>query len=181
MNIFYTSPWASTCASDLPDKLLVKMVLETAQLLCTAHRCLDAEVPGISFKDFYKSTHQRHPSALWVMSGDQQYHWTHRLLTFLCQEYELRYGRVHKVESSKLLALLVDPPILIPFSTPWTEPPACMPSEYQKATTTDSYQHYLALGKAYITGPESWARAPLGVPGWFEEIRDAEQAKALDL
>ena len=41
MNIFYLYDNPVMSAEAQPDKMLVKMPLETAQMLCTAHRELD--------------------------------------------------------------------------------------------------------------------------------------------
>ena len=43
MNIFYFNKCPIKAAEDQPDKMLVKMPLETAQMLCTAHRELDGD------------------------------------------------------------------------------------------------------------------------------------------
>jgi hypothetical protein len=60
MNIFFTDTNAKVAAISQPDKMLVKMVLETAQMLCTAHRVLD----GNEYADsvgLYKEAYKNHP------------------------------------------------------------------------------------------------------------------------
>ena len=61
MNIFYLSNDPVQAAAYQYNKHVVKMILETAQLLCTAHHELQSavDVP-------YKPTHRTHPSAIWV-------------------------------------------------------------------------------------------------------------------
>ena len=43
MNIFYLSTNTDECARYHCDKHVVKMILETAQMLSTAHRVLDGD------------------------------------------------------------------------------------------------------------------------------------------
>ena len=62
MNIFYLDKDPRKAAEFQYNKHVVKMILETAQILCTAHHCImgeDADVP-------YKSTHKNHPSTVWA-------------------------------------------------------------------------------------------------------------------
>lgn len=61
MNIFYLSRDPVLCAEMHCDKHVVKMILETAQLLSTAHWELGSTAP-------YKPTHKNHPLALQVVT-----------------------------------------------------------------------------------------------------------------
>ena len=62
MNIFYLSEGPVDAASSQGDKHVVKMILESAQMLCTAHHACpsDAQRP----EKFYKQAHLNHPSSL---------------------------------------------------------------------------------------------------------------------
>lgn len=73
------------------DKHVVKMPLESAQMLCTVHRILDG-----GNEDLYKIAHPKHPSTLWTMESDSNYLWHYRHWMELCKEYTYRYGKVHK-------------------------------------------------------------------------------------
>jgi hypothetical protein len=82
MNIFYVHPDPVICAQQHVDKHVVKMILEYAQLLSTAHRVLDGSISvGVSDKGrkktsykladdrdavLYSATHLNHPSAKWA-------------------------------------------------------------------------------------------------------------------
>ena len=81
MNIFYLSRSPVEAAKMQCDKHVVKMILETAQLLSTAHHELD----GASVA--YKPTHKNHPSAVWVRSSSDHYRWTVAHLEALGSEY----------------------------------------------------------------------------------------------
>ena len=143
MNIFYLHIDQNECAKLHTDKHVVKMILEYAQLLSTAHRILD----GVECKELtaagrritrwrvesaldgmlYKSTHANHPSAVWTRKSKQNYVWLAKMLDALCKEYTYRYGKIHKVERDGLSNLLINN---IPKNIPdveFTEPTPAMP------------------------------------------------------
>lgn len=84
MNIFVTDSSTLACARMLDDKRVVKMVLETAQMLSNA-----AGGP-------YKPTHAKHPCTVWVGAARGNYVWTLGLFQCLILEYKFRYNKVHK-------------------------------------------------------------------------------------
>lgn len=91
MNIFAVSPDPVECAKALDNKRLVKMVLETCQLLSTAMNVTGGSGP-------YKTTHVNHPCSVWVRESSGNYNWTYQHFDALLTEYTRRYGRVHKCE-----------------------------------------------------------------------------------
>ena len=93
MNLFITSKCPIECAKFLDDKRVVKMVLETAQLLSTALRLNDYEGD-----DVYRMTHKGHPCTKWVAQTRMNYLWAVQHLQALCAEYTKRYGKVHKCD-----------------------------------------------------------------------------------
>ena len=103
MNIFYLDSRPHVAAKDHCDKHVVKMILESAQMLCTAHRELDGDVPDV----FYKSTHKNHPSTIWARSKAGNYRWLYDLFVSLCDEYTYRYGKVHLSDKKFRASLLV--------------------------------------------------------------------------
>ena len=64
MNIFVLDNDPFKAAEYQCDKHVVKMVLETAQLLCSAHETAP-----------YKRTHYNHPCAIWTRSSLSNYMW----------------------------------------------------------------------------------------------------------
>lgn len=93
MNIFATSSCPYESAIALDDKRVVKMTLETAQILSTAIYKKD---PLFHYRhNLYKPTHQNHPCTLWVGANSNHYHWTYHHFLGLLQEYTARYGRTH--------------------------------------------------------------------------------------
>lgn len=99
MNIFLTDKDPQKAAEYLDDKRVVKMVLETAQILCTAHHFLLGEYPDIFTQQWpYKPTHVNHPVVLWVRRSEQNLLWTYYYMMAISGEYERRFRkrRSHK-------------------------------------------------------------------------------------
>lgn len=91
MNIFVTSKCPIESARNLDDKRVIKMCLETAQMLCTAlqHHGIDAP---------YKPTHVNHPCNVWARQNNANWRWLFDHGIALCDEYTERYGRRHKCQ-----------------------------------------------------------------------------------
>ena len=179
MNIFYLDHDVTKCAEMHNDKHVVKMILEYAQLLSTAHRVLDGvELSGLSdsgrkkkfwtlgdSRDYtlYKATHINHPSAVWVRKSVQNYMWLAEMLEVLCGEYTYRYGKVHKVERDGLMQLLKNEfPKNLPIA-PFTEPTPAMPDDVKIiGDSIKSYRNYYINNKAHLA---NWKKRQ--VPEWF--------------
>jgi hypothetical protein len=155
MNIFYLDEDVNECAKMHVDKHCVKMILEYAQLMSTAHRVLDGEP---SCDSLYKATHVNHPSAVWVRQSDANYVWLYNLWLALMAEYTYRYGRHHACE--RLIDVLFYPPANIQSSS-FAEPPCCMPDIYNNGSAVDSYRQYYLMEKSHIF---AWKNRP--VPAW---------------
>lgn len=91
MNIFYTSHCPVECAKYLDDKRVVKMVLETAQMICVSLMQFGETVP-------YKPTHTNHPCTRWACESPANLRWLYEHFKALCSEYTARYGKVHRCE-----------------------------------------------------------------------------------
>ena len=95
MNIFALHESPEVSAEMACDKHVVKMILESAQLLCTVHRVLD----GTEYTDLtkngrkikrwrldndikenllYKAGWLKHPSTVWLMQSAYNYNWLSR-------------------------------------------------------------------------------------------------------
>jgi len=184
MNIFYLDNDPKVCAEMHNDKHCIKMILEYAQLLSTAHRVLDGTLsiglsetgrkqtryvlPDGRESKLYVATHINHPSAIWCRQSYANYVWLSKLLTELCREYTYRYGKVHKVELSGLEEELMYPPMNIPAHAPFTEPTPAMPDDVKVAgDSIASYKNYYINNKQHLA---SW-RGKINsrpVPNWFQ-------------
>lgn len=141
MNIFYLDHNPVRAAQMQCNKHVVKMVLETAQLLCTAHREL-----GNDNAKLYNSTHINHPSAVWARESSANYQWLYVHFMGLAQEYRLRYGKEHK-SWRKLGKLLRSMPPQIKRGRQ-TPVKLALPTEYKRACPVESYRAYYAGDKA---------------------------------
>jgi hypothetical protein len=176
MNIFYLDNNPRTCAEMHVDKHCVKMILEYAQLLSTAHRVLDGNVTiGLSNSGrkqtryilsdsrdiiLYTATHINHPSAIWVRQSEQNYRWLFTLFCELLDEYTHRYGKLHACE--KLVTTLGRPPNNIDMDKSFTEPTPAMPDHYKVAgNSIKSYHNYYLGDKARMF---FWKNRPQ--PSW---------------
>tara|TARA_B100000768_G_scaffold27024_1_gene25243 strand:- start:11988 stop:12521 length:534 start_codon:yes stop_codon:yes gene_type:complete len=135
MNIFYLSHCPQKAAQVQYNKHVVKMILETAQLLCTAHHEL-----GTSVDIPYKATHKNHPSAIWVRSSAEAYMWAYEHMLALGAEYTKRYGKQH-LTIAKCRDVLYTLPNGIP-NDAFAQPPQCMPDEYKSECSVDAYWNY---------------------------------------
>ena len=136
MNIFYLSHCPKKAAEYQYNKHVVKMILETAQLLCTAHHELgsNVEIP-------YKATHKNHPSAIWVRQSAENYMWAYEHMLSLGNEYTRRYGK-HHLTISKCRDVLYTLPNNISDEN-FVQPPQCMPDQYKvKNDSVSAYWNY---------------------------------------
>lgn len=147
MNIFYLSHRPSRCARWHCDKHVVKMILETTQLLYTAHWILalaTGHAPDFSRAPYRKdSTTQRgyqpirnakHPCAIWTRESLEHYQWLCSLGIALCEEYQHRFGhdKAHSCEEHLYWLNRNTPPQLS--SKGWLrQPPQAMPDEYKRS------------------------------------------------
>ncbi|MCX6783286.1 MAG: hypothetical protein NTZ20_04875 [Candidatus Levybacteria bacterium] len=156
MNIFYLDNDPNIAAIWMTDRHVVKMILESAQMLSTAHRIL-----GINPSDkLYKSTHVNHPSNKWIRESVSNYKWLFYHFKSLGAEYEYRYGRIHK--SIQVLSYdLEQIPCNMPLAAA-TLIPCAMPTEYIISDDpVKNYRNYYTHGKAHLhkwTGrqPPEW-------------------------
>ena len=176
MNIFYLSNDVRKCAEMHVDKHCVKMVLEYAQLLSTAHRVLDGSLstgvsktgrkqtryvlPDSRESVLYRSTHINHPSAIWVRQSDSNYVWLFKMFKALKDEYNFRYDKIHA--SGQLGNILSNQPKNI-MKGKFTEPTPAMPDEIKIAgDSIASYKNFYIKNKSHIA---TWKKR--SVPEWF--------------
>jgi hypothetical protein len=170
MNIFYLDESPKIAASYHCDKHVIKMILETAQLLSTAHRELDGQkligqnevgrkttkwIHPHELRDatLYGATHINHPSAVWVRQSSMNYMWAYELMLWLNFEFVNRYQKTDDhLTIRKLKNLLSLPPAALVDidNQKFTPPPKCMPEQYHYECAVQSYRNYYINGKADI-------------------------------
>ena len=131
MNIFFLHKHPVIAAQMQCDKHVVKMVLETAQMLSTAARAQGHDVG-------YKSAYPKHPMTLWVGQSTDNFRraWLHGMS--LAKEYTNRYDKIHK--SQEILEQLEY--YATGNESDITEPPQCMPDQYKTDDYVTAYRNY---------------------------------------
>jgi len=183
VNIFYLSTDPVEAAKMQCDKHVVKMIVETAQLLSTAHRLLDGTMEirrhpnsGRRYKywvhpqhimelKLYKATHVNHPSAIWTREAFDNYHWLYAHFIALLDEYTYRYDKTHG--SSFLKEYLIHAPHNI-INERETMIPLCMKSQPQCINENDRVQSYRDFYKTkQYNFKMNWTRR--SIPTWFND------------
>jgi hypothetical protein len=132
MNIFVLDEKPSVCARYHCDKHVVKMILESAQLLATQFE--DPVSMGLP-----RHTHFNHPCARWVRESPANYIWLMDLFRYLLDEYNFRYGKIHSWERMHESFVFHRPR----GEGHITQRPMCMPDEYRlPGDVVESYRNY---------------------------------------
>jgi len=162
MNIFHLDKDPVLCAQYHCDKHVVKMILETGQMLCTAYQ----RHYGLK-DDLYKPAYPHHPMTKWVGDSGGNFYFTIKLFDALLTEYTSRYNKVHK--TSKIILL---------FNSKYkkwdnmegdfTTPPLCMPDEYKLDDYVQSYKNYYIGEKMYFA-KYNYSETPY----WLKEVVNA--------
>jgi hypothetical protein len=186
MNIFVLDNDPIIAAQTQCDKHVVKMIVESAQMLSTAHRMCDghkSKRPSKSGKRmvwyydlyegvddleaellYYKAVHHYHPCTVWTMESDTNYRWHYEHFIALCDEYTYRYGKIHGTDS-KLRNALWTMPRNIPIG-PLTEFKLAMASNPECFFYNDPVKSYRTF---YQTKQDrfkmEWTKRP--APSWF--------------
>lgn len=162
MNIFFLDEDPVLAAEYHCDKHVVKMIVETAQLLSTACWHL-----GDWSDDLYRPTHDNHPCALWVRSSRGNYVWTLDLLDALLEEFNYRYPRKGGHATARLIPALrrriASDAVRWP-SEDLTPPAQAMPEQYRGPDPASAYRrYYLAEKRDLLTYTRRTA------PDWVEK------------
>ena len=150
MNIFFLHKDPSRAAKAQCDKHVVKMVLETTQMLSTAARRQGHDVG-------YQSAYPKHPMTIWVGDTRDNFCWTLQHAIELSKEYTVRYSKLHA--SQKVIDNIHEYYPNISFDN-ITEPPQCMPDEFKCDDYVRAYRNY------YIHKIGEWKHPPK----WFQSL-----------
>ena len=186
MNLFYLDHDPVLAARWHVDKHIVKMPLESCQMLSTAHRLLDGRLVTITPKKkryvlpgetiviaadghnsavileqkCYMASHIHHPTTRWTMASRDNYEFHVQFLLELLDEYKRRYGRTYKSAETVLPFLRFPPNNLT--ARGFTPPPPAMPEHYKVADVVEAYRSYYAGSKWRFA---KWKHGE--VPPWF--------------
>lgn len=147
------------CAKQHNNKHIVKMPLETAQILCSVHHVTESEyIPR------YKLCHKNHPCNKWARENLSNYLWLVDLGLELCKEYTFRYGREHA--SQKVIEDLKNnlPDIPEGEMTPFAQ---AMPETYKDSNAVDAYRLYYYFEKHHLA---DWKNRDK--PDWWKDYEN---------
>ena len=182
MNVFVLSECPIESAQMMCDKHIPKMIVESAQMLSTAHRMLDGQLikkPSKSGKrmvngyvhpnsnmdaTLYNAVHHHHPCTVWTMESKANYDWHYQHFLALCDEFVYRFGKQH-LTSQKLTDVLREAPINIPNGA-ITEFPQAMrafPECMVEGDPVQAYRNYYHVSKSFA----KWERGR-PAPSWWE-------------
>jgi len=156
MNIFILDRSPEQAARDLCDAHIVKMILETAQMLST---CIKTKEPKA--QNLYKATHLNHPCTVWVRESSSNFEWLLAHGTEMSEEYTRRYKKKHKsyavIEEAKKYSTLFDNKGLTPFVQ-------CMPDLYKKSDAVKAYRDFYYYEKRTFA---VWRYS--ATPDWYKD------------
>lgn len=155
MNIFFLDKNPKVAAENHCDKHVVKMVLESAQLLCGVHHCVSSErdIP-------YKLSHKNHPCAIWARNSIENYRLLCEIAINLCYEYTFRYEKIHN--SQKVVEWCIAHPPKIE-NKGVTDLPKAMPDLYKVPCPIQSYRNYYLGEKSKFA---TWKKR--NAPEWYK-------------
>jgi len=166
MNIFMLDSNMDKCVQYHCDKHIVKMPLETTQMVCTiSHKV--APLSGLSPP--YLPVHAKHPCTLWGGMNKRNFTWLWWFGVALCAEYEYRYGRKHAC-----VDVLYDIACQCWNDLPdgeYTDPPQAMPDEYKDPDVIQAYRKYYYYEKSRFA---KWTKRPRPFfmeEGYYEKIK----------
>jgi len=155
MNIFVLDKIPGIAARMQCDRHVVKMTLESAQMLSTAVNELGGQAT-------YKSAHVNHPCSVWVRESMGNFLWLYDHGMALAAEYTRRYGKVHK--SQAVIQECMDKIVPLPlYKLNRTPHPLCMPDEYKSDDAVESYRRFYIADKA---GLAQWNKITPAPPWW---------------
>lgn len=144
MNIFYLHKNPKKAAEWHCDKHVVKMIIESAQMLYCAHWVLN---PDLLPSNAYRKAHVNHPCTIWTRESYENYMWLCSLGWWLCKEYQFRYGstKIHKTQEH-IEWLLEHPPTSIPHLG-MTKFRLAMPDQFKTEDPVEAYRTFYRESK----------------------------------
>ena len=179
MNIFILDESPIISAQMQCDKHIVKMPLETAQMLCSVwHRY------GQGMNVPYKEAHRNHPCTLWAGNDGANYDWLWQHGMELCFEYTRRYNKIHKCQQVIMDIRETDWGTLQYKPMERTPHPQCMPDEYKEqdgffspeVASVRAYRKYYVNDKKDIA---KWEKSR-PMPDWYAEWMTIQNKKMED-
>jgi len=155
MNIFILDWSPKLSAMAHCDKHVPKMILESAQMICTASNEYGVKSP-------YKSAYINHPCTIWARQSWENFDWLCTLATTLNDEYKKRFkhNKNHKSYDAMMQIDMVKLFYKMPRGfTPFAQ---AMPDQYKHENPVVAYRNYYKSEKEYF------AKWRLSTPIWWK-------------
>ncbi len=152
MNIFILDINQEKCAIYHNDRHLVKMILESTQMLSSVNRLNNLD-------EGYKLTHKNHPCTKWCNESLSNWLWLKELIKYLNEEYKYRFNHINNHKSYKIAMQLTIPKIKDKGLTQFA---LVMPEKYKNSNVILAYRDYYIGEKQYLA---KWTKRD--IPKWF--------------
>lgn len=175
MNIFVVDSSPKLSAQQLPDKHIVKMPLESCQMISIIYSSWYhnwGTIPKIDGTPYntVKGAFRNHPCTVWASESNENLSWLIAHGIYLCEEYTHRYNKQHSCEFTlnKAAELFVKMTNINPFEI-WNKTQnfvRAMPDslKYDKSiNTVIAYRKYVA-SKPWVK--DNYLRDPSRKPSW---------------
>jgi hypothetical protein len=163
MNIFFLDRDPGLAAQYHCNKHVVKMILETAQILSNNATLHYGREIG-----YGTDRHVNHPCTMWARQNWVNWDWLAALGVGLCEEYHYRYGKVHACQ--QLIYSMGSPASIRSTTSELSFPALCMPSIYRGEDPVKSYRDYY-IGEKY----EMLTYTKRPIPDWLASLGLGEQ------
>lgn len=141
------------------DQHVIKMILESAQILCTVLHNREVNAP-------YRATHSNHPCVLWAGQSYDNYQWLIALARALHKEYQFRFGSHRSHASMRVIDFADDYSFESHGLTPFVQ---CMPAPYRfQGNPVRAYRTYYRKEKLSFA---RWTKR--GIPKCFQSFASA--------
>jgi len=155
VNIFVLDSDIQKCAEYHADQHVIKMILESAQMLCTVLNHHGIQTP-------YRSTHAKHPCTIWAGESLSNWRWLRDLTLALNTEYQYRYEKDIDHKSARVVMNLPEPPIKNIGLTPFAQ---TMPDEFKvDGDAVQAYRNFYIGDKSRFA---KWTKRE--APTWFAQ------------
>ena len=165
MNIFILDNNPVQAAIDLCDKHVVKMAVESAQMIASAlrrHGATDIDMPLTKSGKPYRGGYPHHPCTRWAGDNVANFNWlcVHGLA--ICDEYSARYGKEHACRQAIMHMSKFDNYLPDDSLTPFAQ---AMPDEFKDRDAVVAYRTYYVNSKTFAR----WDRSVK--PDWFVSMK----------
>lgn len=177
MNIFFLSMNPMLAAMMMCDKHIIKMILESAQILSMAYSAILKNQEDAEKKLVYKTTKRylNHPATIWAQKSSENFQWLLAHACALLNEHKIRYNpkQVHK--SRAIIYFIIDEFEKIADLFPqqsFTKPPLMMPEECRiSSNTVKSYRYFYRHDKSDFA---KWQKIRKQ-PSWWDKVKVNEE------